>query len=583
MIHCERCRTVNPPEQRYCQKCHRDLLPGEGLLVRLGVLLVSGLLTAFGVWILVQTSQGKPLPDLGCAVTNPVFWVILVIVMPISALAYAFRRTPAFQKYLNRARRHLKLDPAQALADFSQAVELAPEKERPAIFKERASLYQTLGQTQQSVRDQIASVEGEGAYQGAEGLAVLAGIDRDAFASGLKEGEIQALIKSQGVRPYGYCPKCRDAVELTEKMRCKLHNRRRIRGVRLALPEDAAQTRAEILESNRRQVKKTRVLALYRVILFALGLALLAYILKLGPFAKTPAALPVSETPTSSLAVQDASPAPSPTLTTQPAPGSMLASQFFDQNGFRFEIPGDWILVTENDQSALLEGSLKGLQESEIAYLGGAYTGFLGNCPACAQIIAAVIYEPAVNGSFSEAQFQAIKQSQQDTMGERLISYEYVNVDGVPAAESQHLGLSGEARLWEFLIVPPEPGLIYLFSMSSAIEAYAAFEPVFQAAADSLQIGAEPEPEAAPTAVQVVTRELTAIVLIDELNGRLGPGKEYPASGTLAKGQEVLVQGKNEAADWLWIYTEELGDVWVSAVLVSLRGSIDELPVIPAP
>jgi tetratricopeptide (TPR) repeat protein len=578
MIHCERCKTVNPSEQRHCQKCHRDLLPGEGILIRLSVLLISLTLTALGVWVLVRMWQGQSLPNLDCAFTSPVFWALLVVIAPISGLVYAIKPTPAHQKYLNRARRHLKLDQTQALADFNQAFELAPEKMRAAILKERASLYQSLGQNQQALRDQIASIQTEGAYQSAEGLAALAGMDKDVFAGQMKKNDLQALLRSKAAQAYGYCPKCRDVVELNEKMRCQRHTRARISDTRLAVPDDREMIRAEILDASRLRLRREKFRQVRVWLLVIVACIPAAYVLKIGPFAYRSIETPALDESFSESTDLESLATPSVLDESQAGAIQALEPFLFDQYGFSFEIPGDWQLITEEDYSALLNDSLKGMDASQLAYLGGAYTGGLGACASCGQVVIAVLNERSIQGELTEEQFQIIKQNQQQTMGERLISYEYVSVDGLPAAESHHNGRSGETRLWEYIIVPPTPGLVYLFSMSSLEDEYTNFEPVFQSIVATLQIQAEAE-VLSPVVVEE-DGEVKAIVLIEALNVRASPNRQAAILGSIPKGQEVLVRGKNAAGDWLLIYLPELGEGWVSAPLVSLRASLEELLVV---
>lgn len=580
MITCARCKTVNPPEQRYCQKCHRDLLPGENILTRLGILLAAGLVTAFGVWVLMRMVQGEQLPDLGCAFTSPVYWAILVVVTPIAALKMALTRTPAHQKYLNRARRHLSLDSAQALADLNQALALAPEKERPVILKERARLHESLGQKLQATRDKIAHIESEGAYQAAEGIAALTGMDRDVFANGIKDSDIQALVKAHEAIPLGYCPKCKDVVELSEKMKCQSHPRARIASVRLAVPEDASKIKAAILEAQTKLNRLNRRRAILQVVAFLALIILLPYGLKLGPFAPKSDAGPFDAEiePTAEVAL----PAVASQQGKQPEPEQM-PSQYFDEHEFYFEIPGDWLWITEADHSELFTGSLRGINRNAVDYLGGAYTGGLDACSGCAQVVIVVVEEPTMTGQFSEGQFLEIKQNQQANMGERLLSYDYVFVSGFPAAESHHIGRSGETRLWEYIVVPPEPGLVYLISMSSLREEYADFEPVFARVTATLRIGPEPEPTATPVPTRTPGATTSAIVLNGTINVRAGPGKEHAILGSAEKDTQLEVRGVNPSKDWYLIYTPELGEGWVSASLVSLQGPLEELPVVSVP
>jgi hypothetical protein len=303
-----------------------------------------------------------------------------------------------------------------------------------------------------------------------------------------------------------------------------------------------------------------------------------AYVLKIGPFAYRSIETPALDESFSESTDLESLATPSVLDESQAGAIQALEPFLFDQYGFSFEIPGDWQLITEEDYSALLNDSLKGMDASQLAYLGGAYTGGLGACASCGQVVIAGLNEPSIQGELTEEQFQIIKQNQQQTMGERLISYEYVSVDGLPAAESHHNGRSGETRLWEYIIVPPTPGLVYLFSMSSLEDEYTHFEPVFQIIVATLQI--QTEAEVISPAVVGEDAEVKAIVLIEALNVRASPNRQAAILGSIPKGQEVLVRGKNAAGDWLLIYLPELGEGWVSAPLVSLRASLEELLVV---
>jgi len=440
-------------------------------------------------------------------------------------------------------------------------------------------LYESLGERQQAVRDQIARIESAGAYDGATAVAALTGMDKDTFAGEIKDNDIQALLKDQAAVPLGYCPKCKNVVELNEKMKCKLHRRARIESVRLAIPEDVSMIKVAILESHAKAARLNRSRQLLLILGAVLAILGWAYVLELGPFNRSPdEPFPGQVDATAEVAL----PVVAVEGQTKPAAQS-TAVKLFDEHDFSFQIPADWLLITEQDHQALLNDSLKGMDTRALQYLGGAYTGGLNNCAGCAQIVVLVMNEPAMTGEFSEGQFQIVQQNQQATMGERLLSYTYVHVDGFPAAESQHIGRNGETRLWEYIIVPPQPGVVYLFSMSSLKEEYPDFEPDFEQAAATLRIG--PEPTATPTAAPTPTPSpiKLAIVLGDSINVRAGPGKEHAILGSADKGEELQVRGVNPAGDWYLIYTPELGEGWVSAPLVSLRVPLEELPVVTGP
>lgn len=348
------------------------------------------------------------------------------------------------------------------------------------------------------------------------------------------------------------------------------------------VPGDVVKIKTAMLETRTKASRLNRSRQLLMIVGLILAVVAWAYLLKLGPFALPQDELPAGLVDATSEVALPAVAVEQETIPESPEPPTS-EPRLFSEHDFRFEIPGDWRLITQQDHAALLSGSLQGMDRASVEYLGGAYIAGLNNCSGCAQIVIVVLREPAMNGAFSEAQFQTIKRSQQETLGERLLSYEYVTVSGFSAAESHYIKRSGETRLWEYLIVPTEPGLVYLFSMSSLREEYADFEPVFEQVAATLRIGPEPEPT--PTAAPEPTAGSLprAIVLGDSINVRNGPGKEHDILGSADKGEELEVRGINLAGDWLLVYTPALGQGWVSAPLVSLRSPMEVLPLIAEP
>lgn len=275
MIHCDKCKTVNPPEQRYCLTCHRDLLPGTSFLVRILGFIVMLAIAAFAVWVLWKMYQAESLPDLGCFVSSPIWWGLLAIVMPIAGLVFLFKRTPMHERYLDRAKRHLTLDQDQALADMNEALRLAPDKARASILKERSKLLESLGQTQQALRDRIAVAEDAGTHETGANVTSMFGGDKDVFINKMKEQD-RDLLRSAGAVAIGYCRGCRMPVELNEKSRCPRHPHRVVSDIRLAVPEDVENVKAGILETRRRENRKR----LIGWIAFILGLLLLYFTFK---------------------------------------------------------------------------------------------------------------------------------------------------------------------------------------------------------------------------------------------------------------------------------------------------------------
>ncbi len=277
MIHCQKCKTVNPSDREKCQNCGKSLLPGSGAFVRIGGLLGALAFGTLAVVILVGFYRGAELPDLGCAITSPVFWIIVAVGAPILGLVTAFRRTPLHEKYTDRAKRHITLDPDQALADFNHALQLAPEKQKGVVLKERAKLLQTLGQSQEAARDKIAAMESEGAYEGAATFATLVGADRDLAVRDAKAREQKELVKAHAAVGLGWCKKCKAAAELDSEMHCKLHPKARICDIKLAVAEDVPLELAAMQETLTRRNKSIRVRRIVFAILAIIILVVLCY------------------------------------------------------------------------------------------------------------------------------------------------------------------------------------------------------------------------------------------------------------------------------------------------------------------
>ena len=277
MVHCEKCSSLNPPEQQRCQNCGKSLLPGTGVLVRFFVLLFSFALAGLGLFIITRMMKDPNYEGLGCALTSPIFWGFVVVVTPISGLIFALKPTPLYEKYLERGKRHINLDKEQALADFSKALELAPEKERAPILKERAKLLESMGQVEQATRDKIATLENPNAYSGAEGFAALTGLDRDSVVKGMRESDQKALLQANSAVALGYCTKCKAAVQLDVKSHCVLHPHARITNIHLAVPADINAKMAEIQEAGMKDQRR----ALIRTIVFVLGLIILCVVISM--------------------------------------------------------------------------------------------------------------------------------------------------------------------------------------------------------------------------------------------------------------------------------------------------------------
>ena len=277
MIHCDKCETVNPPDQTQCRNCHRNLLPGTGAWVRLFGLIFSLAVAALAVWVIYRMVNGLSMPDMGCFFTSPVFWGLVAIITPISGLAFALGKTPLHERYLDRAKRHLTLDRDQALADLNQAVNLAPEKSRVPILKERAKLLEGMGQTTEATRDRIALLDAD-KHESASMFAGAIGADKDIVINDLRNKERDALLKAKTAIALGYCSDCRTVVELNENNRCPLHPKKKPANIRLAVPADVASIKVTMMAERVKTMRSARIQWIVAILVLVLICAGLIYI-----------------------------------------------------------------------------------------------------------------------------------------------------------------------------------------------------------------------------------------------------------------------------------------------------------------
>lgn len=570
MVHCPKCKSVNSPDLEHCQKCNAKLLPGEDLATRIGALIVAALMTALGVFILYRMSLNNfEVTNSVCFITSPVFWGIWVISIPFMGLFYALRPTPRFQKFVNRAERHKELDPNQALSDFNQALNLAPEKERAGILKKRAAFYQKLGQQKEAVLDQLAYTQEEEAYKDSSHVVELLGADGSVYANSRRKDEQKALLQTGLAVGVGYCNRCKKAVPLDDSLRCKQHPRSKGQNVQFGTQEDLPSVAVQVENSHLVAARKVRNSRIFTLVALFLSCVIIGYLLR----DKTS----------------------KPTVLSVPTDAPVQAV-IFSEAGFEFEYPSDWEIITQADQNRLLSGSLAGLENYD--YLGGVYYKGLDNCSGCAQIILVVMNDPSLEGNLTQEQFQATRNATQERLGERLIAYNYVTLDGLPAAESQYYGKSGKSQQWSFIAVPTLPEMAYSLSMSAEKSSYETFKPVFEQVVSTIklpgegqvvEIAATPaitQSNSAPTATAsdlnapAGSVQLEAKVLRDSINLRAGPGTQYETIGSLAKGEKVIIDGRNSKGDWLCFHGPDGSQAWVFAPLMALNTSrIQELPV----
>jgi len=489
---CPKCQTQNEPALARCSACGADLLPGRSGWERVGYLVVGILFTAAVVRVaMVMASRGTEVPL--CA--SPAALALWAVAMFIGALRLAFGRTPPHEKYLNRAQRHLDKVPLQALSDLTQALNLAPPKQRPAIHKQRGELLSKLGRAEEALDDLAEYVAAPEPGGGARLLGRVSDIEIEPSADARTLAEVSRLQKQlveAGARQWiGYCQTCRAAVGVDADKHCERCGKT-LKTVLLVQPgeRDEALARLEREQVQRRRRRTAGIAVAGALLIVCVVLPLMSVVLR--PSTRTARATPTRRA-----------------TATAATPGA------FRENVFAFAYPTGWQLIGPSEVSALLKTSLKGLESSGYSYIGGVYHNGLDNCQGCAQVVLVVARNASLPGGLSEAQYQAFREASQTQMGARLLVHRMCEVSGMPAAESLHLGLSGDSKVWEFIVVPEQRGVCYLVSCSSHKDTFDLYEDDFQHIIDSLSIGggatpartaaATPKPKASPAAAQTYT------------------------------------------------------------------------------
>jgi hypothetical protein len=256
-IHCHKCKLENPPTALRCQNCGVNLLPSEGIGQRLAsfVTLMAGsaLLGYLFYRFYIQVPGSAP-DIILCNVGALAGGAIVCFVM---AFVFLLRKTPAYLKYENRAKRHVSLNAWQALDDFNRAIDLAEDKEQGNLIKQRVEVYKKLGLTEKAERDYLALATSSGAYKGAgEWIAALTGADAETISSGVRTSQNALLLKSGKAKAVGYCEQCGDAVMLNTDLRCQTHLKKKVKEVEFVIPSDVLVGKLTVLQKMEPRSKK---------------------------------------------------------------------------------------------------------------------------------------------------------------------------------------------------------------------------------------------------------------------------------------------------------------------------------------
>jgi hypothetical protein len=557
---CYKCQERNEPDRKACAKCGADLLPARVLVERIGWLVGGAILAAGFVGLAYALSHVED--PLCCA--SPPTLLVMALAALVGGLRMGFGKTPEYEKYEKRAQRQLNDVPQQALADLTKALELAPEKQKAGILKQRGDLYSKLGRKEEALADLSAYSASPHAHKGASVLSEVVGVDLEPTAALGTEQAVARLqtdlVQEGALRAIGYCKRCKDAVELDAERRCSRC------GGKIKEPQFVKRDEYEAgLEKVRADVAARRR---KRVIWLTVGgVAILACALCIGGTILSEgweSLLPRTGTPT----------AAAPPTT-------------FSDGGFSFEYPSSWEVIGEGEVEDLLDSSLKGLDPASCDYIGGVYYDDVGSRRGCAEIVVVAVRDAAFSGTLTDEQYETAREAAGAQMGSRLVSHRKIEVSSMPGVESVHLGASGRTKIWDLIVIPPEPGLAYMISCSTHEDSYDEFEPVFEHAVETLRIGESAPPQPGGT-VAPSDCTLDAIYVADITipdNTHIEAGQPFVKTwrirnaGTCAWGpgyRLTFVEGDHMGgADWVEVPAAgpgEAADISVELVAPALPG-----------
>jgi hypothetical protein len=280
MITCRKCKEINDAEASQCQKCGKNLLPGITFLDRIGIFIGGIIGFGFCGWMLQWLNQNPELTQ-GAEVTicvSPVFWVIGLVIFPILTLVEVLKKTPDYERYALRAERHKKIDLQQSVADLSEAIKLAPQKKQGALLRKRSDIHKLLGNEEESLKDRLgylgSEVDDEGGFQSLGGAFNL---PTDSITAGWREGELRGLVKLEQIKAVGYCKKCRKAVDLTWKLRCPEHHRKKPLAVKYVMPNDLDAGLVDVEQAGSKLFRKKRITKIIILVLILAAISACIY------------------------------------------------------------------------------------------------------------------------------------------------------------------------------------------------------------------------------------------------------------------------------------------------------------------
>jgi len=126
-ILCRKCKSVNATATTRCVQCRHDLLVYKPVWERVLYFVLSILFSIGSGWLAYKVYQNPDLEEvLSFLGASLLFLVLFTIIMPFYGLYLALGKGTPHELLVERANRHLKDHPWQALIDYSLALEIAP-------------------------------------------------------------------------------------------------------------------------------------------------------------------------------------------------------------------------------------------------------------------------------------------------------------------------------------------------------------------------------------------------------------------------------------------------------------------------
>jgi hypothetical protein len=481
-ITCPKCKSLNPGDQVRCHSCNADLLPGESIAMHIGYFVAGLAFAVFAAWLLKSVVEGEIPYDLVCL--KPGFLVVGGGAALLGGIYKLFSPTPRYQRYADRAARHMDKNLLQALADIDTALSLAPKGERPGLLKKREEIHTRLGATQDVLRDQLElALDPETHRTGANVMSML-NMDGDVFADASSKQDRQTLIASGNVKAFGYCKHCNAAVELNGNLKCPQHGG--VKTIQYAIRGDEAVGIQKVMDEVDRLhsiARNRRNIALAVLILMIGAWFVISYFNHKTAEPDQPAALPAMV----QIAQSTSTPLPASTFTSEIASTPQdISVILFDDHQVSFDYPSNWEVIEADVVRTLVQGTLKGIGDWE--YIGGVYTKAVDDCRDCAQIVVTVIPLPDGFPGWSDEFYEQIRQNAQSSMGDRLLLHQQVKIGDYPGWEAIYLGNSGRTKLWDRSFLPSGESVLVMISASASPEQFEQFLPIFEQAFSSLSV-----------------------------------------------------------------------------------------------